>query len=350
MDNKDLDNNLPEEKLEELSTADDSHVQNNSTVKSKSGTGLSLLAIILSLAALAACAYLYLTHNNQSQQLLSRINSLQGSLQNTSTDLTNAQQRIQKNIERQHAELLPLKKSLAQLHSITENTQQTWSIEEVHQLLQLAVDQLSLAGNIEGALAALNIADRRIASNGDPELQPVRQQIANDIASLHQIERIDLAGTLHRLNAVSESIDHLPVVHFSASPDNTDGTIPDKGNTDSVWKKISQDLSGLVKIRRIDQPAIPLLPPDQQVFLRENTKALLMTARLALLQHDGAAYSNSLQQAKQWITRYFNTESHNTQWAVSELEKLAAVNLEPQLPDINGSLSQLEAITMENQR
>jgi uroporphyrin-3 C-methyltransferase/uroporphyrinogen III methyltransferase/synthase len=117
-------------------------------------------------------------------------------LQNTSTDLTNAQQRIQKNIERQHAELLPLKKSLAQLYSITENTQQTWSIEEVHQLLQLAVDQLSLAGNIEGALAALNIADRRIASNGAPELQSVRQQIARDIASLQQIERIDTPSVI----------------------------------------------------------------------------------------------------------------------------------------------------------
>ncbi len=350
MDNKELDNSLPEEKLEELSTAEENDVQTNSTVKSKSGLGLALLAIILSLAALAACAYLYLTHNNQSQQLLSRINGLEGTLQNTSTDLVNAQQRVQKNIERQHAELLTLKKSLAQLYSITENTQQTWSIEEVHQLLQLAVDQLSLAGNIDGALAALNIADRRIASNGDPELQSVRQQIARDIASLHQIERIDLAGTIHRLNAVSESIDHLPVVHYSAAPGNANSKVADKENADSVWKKISQDLSGLVKIRRIDQPAIPLLPPDQQVFLRENTKALLMTARLALLQHDGAAYSKSLQQAKQWITRYFNTESHNTQWAVSELEKLAAVNLEPQLPDISGSLSQLQAITKGNQR
>ena len=350
MDNKDLDNSLPEEKFEDLSTSEDNNVQSDSTVKSKSGSGLALLAIILSLAALAACAYPYLTLNNQSQQLLSRINGLEGSLQNTSTDLANAQQRVQKNIERQHAELLSLKKSLAQLYSITENTQQTWSIEEVHQLLQLAVDQLSLAGNIEGALAALNIADRRIASNGDPELQPVRQQIASDIASLRQIERIDLAGTLHRLNAVSESIGHLPVMHYSASPETTDSKVPSEENADSVWKKISQDLSGLVKIRRIDQPAIPLLPPDQQVFLRENTKALLMAARLALLQHDSAAYSKNLQQAKQWITRYFNTESHNTQWAVSELEKLATVNLEPQLPDINGSLSQLEAITMENQR
>jgi len=151
-------------------------------------------------------------------------------LQNTATDLTNAQQRVQKNIERQHAESLSLKKSLAQLYSITENTQQTWSIEEVHQLLQLAVDQLSLASNIEGALAALNIADRRIASNGAPELKSVRQQIARDIASLQQIERIDLAGTIHRLNAISDSIEHLPVVHYSASTDQSDSRIADKEN------------------------------------------------------------------------------------------------------------------------
>lgn len=75
-----------------------------------------------------------------------------------------------------------------------------------------------------------------------------------------------------------------------------------------------------------------------------------MTARLALLQNNSTAYSNSLQQTKQWITRYFNTESHNTQWVIAELDKLAAINPEPQLPDISGSLSQLQTITMENQR
>ena len=350
MANKEKDKNPVEENSDELSIIDETHVQDDSVEKTHSVAWLPVIAIILSGSALAASAYLYLSHNNQSQKFLSTINSLEGSLQNTRTDLANAQQRLQKNLERQHGELLTQKKSLAKLYSINENTGQTWSAEEVHHLLQLAIDQLLIAGNVEGALAALTIADRRVASNGDPELQVLRQQLARDIASLQQVNQPDLAGTIHRLNALSESITHLPVVHRQAAANETSIPAKESGDYNNVWQNITQDLSGLVKIRSIDQPVVPLLRPDQEYFLRENTKALLVTARLALLQENKEAYTESLQQTKKWIIKYFNTSSHNTQWAIGELVKLAAVDPQPQLPDISGSLKQLQAITKESQR
>jgi uroporphyrin-3 C-methyltransferase len=350
MDNKEKDKNPVEENSDELSMIDEAHVQDNSAEKTQSVPWLPVIAIILSVSALAASAYINLSHNNQSQKLLSTINSLEGSLQNTRTDLANAQQRLKKNLERQQAEQLTQKKSLAKLYSNIENTGQTWSAEEIHHLLQLAIDQLSLAGNVEGALAALTIADRRVASNGDPELQVLRQQLARDIASLQQVNQPDLAGTIHRLNALSESITHLPVVHRQAAAGETSKPAKATGDNNSVWQNITQDLSGLVKIRSIDQPVVPLLPPDQEYFLRENTKALLVAARLALLQENKDAYKESLQQTKEWLIKYFNTGSHNTQWAIGELVKLAAVDPQPQLPDISGSLKQLQTITKESQR
>ena len=344
MDNKEIDNNLLEE-TDDAGTSDTNDEQTDSTVKSKSGSGLALVAILLSLGALAACGYLFLTQNNQVRQMLSSVNGLEGSLQTMRTDMGNNQQRLQKNLERQNAEIQTLKKSTAQLYSNVENTQQTWSVEEVHQLLQLAVDQLTLAANIDGALAALNIADRRIADNGDPELQAVRQQIAKDIASLHQVERLDLAGTIHRLRAVEESIDHLPVGRQTSMTSKVTTKEDSTDKSDSVWQQIGQDLSGLVKIRSIDQPEVPLLPPGQQYFLRENTSALVMTARMALLRNDSESYRNSLQQVHQWLVKYFDTGSQNTKWAINEVEMLAAINPTPQLPDIKGSLTQLQAIT-----
>ena len=350
MDNNDIKESQTEEEAQQLDSVRADHTQPEYTEKSRSGSVLATVAILLSLAALAASIYLYLTHNNQSQQLLSSVNRLEGTVQNSLTDLTNSQNRLQKNLERQNSELLSVKKSLAKMYSSIENTGETWSIEEIQHLLQLAVDQLSLAANIDGAQAALTIADRRVASSGDPELQALRQQIALDIASLQQVKRPDMAGTIHRLNALSESIDQLPVVHHRTAAEETDKPVNRTEESDSVWQKIGRDLSGLVKIRSIDQPVIPLLPPEQEYFLRENTKALLMTARLALLQKNKDAYNESLQQAKQWIIRYFNTESHNSQWAIGELVKLSAINPEPKLPDINGSLKQLQAMTRENQK
>lgn len=353
MEKKEIDDILFEDEIDEVVSSDNNDVHTEATGKSKTGSGLALIAMVLSLGALAASGYLFLSQKDRSQQIQSRVDGINDSIQALRTEMQNNQQHMQSDLQRRSTEIPPeleseiqsLKNSTAQLYSKVENTQQTWSVEEIHQLLQLAVDQLSLAANIDGALTALEIADRRISGNGDPGLQPLRQQIANDIASLQQVERLDLAGTIHRLRAVEESIDHIPAVGQTAPA--TTLAINDSGadKSDSVWQQIGQDLSGLVKIRRIDQPEVPLLPPEQQYFLRENTKALLMTARMALLRNDNESYKQGLQQAQQWLESYFNTDSQNASWAINELKALALINPTPQLPDITGSLSQLQSIT-----
>ena len=108
-------------------------------------------------------------------------------------------------------------------------------------------------------------------------------------------------------------------------------------------------MSSLVRIRRIDQPEIPLLPPAQNYFLRENCKALLMSARIALLQNDRSIYRSSLQQAQQWLTKYFDSSDQKTLWVLAELENLVAIDPAPSLPDIHGSLASLQSVTEGNQ-
>lgn len=356
MEKKEIDDILLDDAIDkesEVSPSDNIDEHTAPTGKSKTGSGLAILAILLSLAALAASGYLYQLQNNRIQQAQASENGMNDSINALRKEMENTEQRLQSVLQSRSSDIPPeilseiqtLKNSTAQLYSKVENTQQTWSVEEIHQLLQLAVDQLSLAANIDGALSALEIADRRIADNGDPELQPVRQQIANDIAGLRQVERLDLAGTIHRLRAVEKSIDHIPAIGQTARAATTTASDTSGDKSNSVWQQIGQDLSGLVKIRRIDQPEVPLLPPEQQYFLRENTKALLMTARMALLRYDDEIYQQSLQQALQWLEQYFNTDSQNGSWAVNELMTLTQINLTPQLPDISASLSQLETIT-----
>ena len=322
-------------------TSDEKDVK--STPSGRNSIGL-IIAILLSIAALASSGYLYQLHTKQVQQTSASADALKGSLQSLRTEATGNQQRLQKRLERQYAELQTLKDSIKQLYSREESPQQKWSVAEVEHLLQLAIDQLLLAANLDGALAALSIADRRIASNGDPSLQPVREQIARDIASLQQVERIDLAGTIHRLRAIEESIDQLPA--GSQTRMSNDSSSKEKAaGAASVWEQIGQDLSGLVRIRRIEHPEVPLLPVEQQFFLRENTAALLMSARLALLRNDAQTYRSNLQQAQEWLYKYFNPENPATKWAIAELNKLSAINPEPILPDISGSLVRLQTIS-----
>ncbi len=350
-DSSDVDESMPfnaiEDSSDELQPGSDDKDPVKPVKTGKGGIGLAI-AVLLSLAALAASGYLYLSQNSRSQQISSAISSLESSLKTIRTDQQSSQQQLQQTVERQSAETQSIKKSMTRLFTRVENTQQTWSVEEVNQLLQLAVDQLALAGNIDGALAALSIADRRIADGGDPELQPVRKQIASDIASLQQINRIDLAGTIHRLRAVEDTIDQLPVGYqtpISEKPETAAGS----DEPASIWQQLGQDMSSLVRIRRIDHSEAPLLPPEQNYYLRENSKALLMSARIALLRNDTAIYRTSLQQAEQWLTEYFDSSSQKTQWVLSELENLSTIDPAPPLPDITGSLNNLQSVTEGNQ-
>lgn len=192
------------------------------------------------------------------------------------------------------------------------------------------------------------MADRRIADGGDPALQPVREQIARDIASLQQTTRIDLAGTINRLRAVEQAINQLPTGNNSRK---TIQAEPVSSNDPaSLWQQLVQDMSGLVRIRRIDQPEVPLLPPEQGYFLRENSKALILSARLALLRNDTAVYRINLQQAGDLLEKYFDTSSQKTQWILSEIANLAAIDPAPPLPDVNGSLNSLQAVTEGTQQ
>ncbi len=347
MDDNDIGEIVPANTIDDSSEDVPADINGSESIKptktGKVGIGLTI-AILLSFAALAASGYLFLSTNSRSQQIASTISTIESSLKTVRTDLTSSEQQLQQTIERQSAETKSIKKSMTRLFTRVENTQQTWSVEEIHQLLQLAVDQLALAGNRDGALTALGIADRRIADSGDPELQPVREQIARDMASLQQVERIDLAGTINRLRAIEQAIDQLPAGAQSSIVTKSESVIRSKEPA-SIWQQLSQDMSSLVRIRRIDQPEIPLLPPEQSYFLRENSKALILSARLALLRNDTPIYRSTLQQAGQSLARYFDNSSQKTQWILSEIETLAAIDPAPALPDISGSLSSLQAVT-----
>jgi uroporphyrin-3 C-methyltransferase len=110
-----------------------------------------------------------------------------------------------------------------------------------------------------------------------------------------------------------------------------------------VWQQLGSDLSGLVRIRRIDQPVVPLLPLDQQYFVRENIKTSLNAARMALLRSEAAVYRESLQQSLDWITEYFDTGSQPVKWAMDEIQALTKINARPELPDISRSLASLDS-------
>jgi uroporphyrin-3 C-methyltransferase len=72
--------------------------------------------------------------------------------------------------------------------------------------------------------------------------------------------------------------------------------------------------------------------------LRENLKLRLLTARLALLAHDETNFRHELKTVQLWTTRYFDTQAPVTSDWLTAQQKLAAIPLNIDLPDLTPSL------------
>ena len=91
------------------------------------------------------------------------------------------------------------------------------------------------------------------------------------------------------------------------------------------------------------------VPPEQAYFLRQNLRRQLETARLAVLQLDGANYRDAVNEARAWIERYFDTDDRAVTAAIEQLDALAGERVRSNLPDLSASLEAVRTV-MERRR
>lgn len=112
-----------------------------------------------------------------------------------------------------------------------------------------------------------------------------------------------------------------------------------------VLGAIKATLAKVFVVRQHDKPVEAMLPPQQELYLRQNLRLMLEQAQLALLARKPDTYQQSLDKAQQWIARYFIGEDAATQAALETLESARTIDIDPPLPDISGSYHALKAYT-----
>ena len=220
--------------------------------------------------------------------------------------------------------------------------------------LRLAQQQTQLTGSLQPLVSALRTVDQRLSKQTNPRFVALQRAVARDIERLTAVAVVDSPSLLTRLDDLMGQIDELALLNavgqtqpVAAQDEPSSGW--QRAISTDWWGRVLaglwDDVRGLVRISRIDQPDAALLAPEQGFFLRENMKLRLLNARLGVLsrQFDGAR--SDLQMAHRDLSRYFDTKSRTGHQALEQLQQLQTEIRQVKAPRIDETLSALESLT-----
>ncbi len=215
------------------------------------------------------------------------------------------------------------------------------ALTEVEQTLNLASQQLALAGNVQSALAAMQLTDAKLARLDRPRFAPLRRALAVDMDRLKAVPYVDVAGLAGKLDTAIAAVDTLPLAHDGRVPDAVaaEPAVAPPTGFEHFWRDLWNDLRSTIRIEVSDRPAAPLLLPSQQYFLRENLRLHLLSARNALLARNDASFRNDVKASDTWVKEYFDVRAKPVQTLLAALAQLRATSMPATLPELTQSLA-----------
>jgi uroporphyrin-3 C-methyltransferase len=243
--------------------------------------------------------------------------------------------------------------ALESLYQELSRNRDEWALAEIEQVLTIAAQQLQLSSNVRAALLALQLAESRLARSDRPQFIPVRKAVARDIERLRALPAIDITGLSLKLDGLVAAVDGLPLA-FDERTVEPKGAKAAKAEPDGFFHRLGADMWGelksLIRIRSMDGPEPPLLPPSQAYFLRENLKLRLLNARLALAMRDEAGFREDVRVAQGWVNRYFDARAKPAGVFAAQLKQLGATSFTLELPTLSDSLEAVRTFKARRER
>lgn len=280
-------------------------------------------------------------------QLESEIDSLKSQVENASTQYSGTLNSVQQDISRQ----------ARRLESMANISREDWLMAEVEYLLKLAHQRIRIEGDVDNAQAMLEEASAIVRDLENPELYPLREQLAKDLLDVKMVERIDTDGIYLSLSALADQVFRLPVgtnLQKKLQQTSTQQTPADEATRtaanqlpdtrDLPWyKKPGQALANFgrgldryVQIRKSKGTPEFMMTVDNESYLKQNLRLMLEKAQLALLKNDNAIYARTLTSVAQWVESYFPDTAKKNAF-LAEVAALQEVSLERELPDLTQS-------------
>lgn len=333
--------------------------ENNDKKKAGNKTSLALSAIAIAIA-IAAGIGLYGLNKQQATRQNATTSELSGQL----AALQKAQESQKSELEgiiKQQADQLSqakheqetLTKQLDELQQkvavISGSDAKTWLLAQADFLVKLAGRKLWSDQDVTTAAALLKSADASLADMNDPSLIGARRAITDDIAILSAVSQVDYDGMILKVNQLANQIDNLRLA------DNNDDDSPMDSDSDELSSSISEwrvnlqkswqnFMDSFITVRRRDETAVPLLAPNQDIYLRENIRSRLLVAAQAVPRHQEETWKQSLDNVSTWVRAYYDTDDATTKAFLDEVDKLSQQSITMTVPETLQSQALLEKL------
>ncbi|MCL5500389.1 uroporphyrin-3 C-methyltransferase [Phytobacter palmae] len=214
----------------------------------------------------------------------------------------------------------------------------TWLLAQADFLVKLAGRKLWSDQDVTTAAALLKSADASLADMNDPSLITARRAITDDVASLSAISQVDYDGIILKVNQLSNQIDNLRLADNNDDDSPMDSDSSELSSSLSEWRVNLQKswqnfMDSFITIRRRDETAVPLLAPNQDIYLRENIRSRLLVAAQAVPRHQEETYKQALDNVSTWIRAYYDTDDSTTKAFLEEIDKLEQQSIAMAVPE-----------------
>jgi uroporphyrin-3 C-methyltransferase len=355
--------------------------ENKITHRSRSGFWFGVIILLIILGITGAGFYLFQQLRSQQQDLGGELNkgdmqvielskqisgyqtqlaAIQSQLASIEKDIAGKDTHFTKTLadfSQLHNEKLDttrkeLNSAIQQVQRQLGKTRGDWLIADAEYLLSVANERLHLIGDINTTREALEAADQRLKESGDAGVFKVREQIANEITALRTIDSPDIVGIYSAIKTLQDHVDKLALLlPYSGKaltppePETAPSPATDKTKeSQDILDSALDELHGIVTIRRSDQPIKEILIPEEAQFIREQLRVKLEMVKMMLVQQNEPLYQASLDDTKKWIEQHFN-QNNGTKNFIAELDRLRAIKIRSQFPDISASLKMLRDIS-----
>ena len=336
------------------------------TVVKKSGTGLSLLAILIALGVGGAGYYLGQQKVDEFQQKLTALEAqinnktvVSAPAQEVKFDTTQLAQlesankatqnkiaQVEELINAKSHELAGLQSQINKVSAQANAQQPTdWLFSEADFLLNNALRKLVLDNDVDTAVSLLKLADETLAKVNNSQSAAIRSAINQDLKQLLSVVGVDKNAVMQKLSQLANTVDELPVLDVNFGDDQNATKLSDSLSdwAENAEKSATSFLNHFIRISpKHGADRKELLAPNQDIYLRENIRLRLQLAIMAVPRQQNELYKQSLEAVASWIRSYFDTNAEVTQSFLKSVDELSEVSIYVDVPSQLQSLSMLD--------